>query len=73
MRVCSPHCGVAPETVSGGETYEREILTRLGRAGVAIDLGVSVRTFAVCMGFVMLVPACAWAMALKRTHGDGSR
>jgi len=38
MRVCSPHCGVAPETVSGGETYEREILTRLGRAGVAIDL-----------------------------------
>jgi len=38
MRVCSPHCGVAPETVSGGETYEREILTRLGRAGVAIEL-----------------------------------
>jgi glycosyltransferase involved in cell wall biosynthesis len=38
MRVCSPHCGVAPETVSGGETYERELLTRLGRDGVAIDL-----------------------------------
>ncbi len=38
MRVCSPHCGVAPETTSGGETYEREILTRLGRDGVAIDL-----------------------------------
>jgi glycosyltransferase involved in cell wall biosynthesis len=38
MRICSPHCGVAPETVSGGETYERELLVRLGRDGVAIDL-----------------------------------
>ena len=38
MRICSPHCGVAPETTSGGETYERELLTRLGRDGVAIDL-----------------------------------
>src|SRR5262244_143343 len=38
MRICSPHCGVAPETTSGGETYERELLTRLGRAGVAIEL-----------------------------------
>jgi glycosyltransferase involved in cell wall biosynthesis len=38
MRLCSPHCGVAPETTSGGETYERELLTRLGRDGVAVDL-----------------------------------
>ena len=38
MRICTPHCGVAPETTSGGETYEREILTRLGRAGVSIDI-----------------------------------
>jgi len=38
MRICSPHCGVAPESTSGGETYEREILVRLGRAGVAVDL-----------------------------------
>jgi len=38
MRVCSPHCGVAPESTSGGETYERELLVRLGRAGVAIEL-----------------------------------
>jgi glycosyltransferase involved in cell wall biosynthesis len=38
MRICSPHCGVAPETTSGGETYERELLTRLGRAGVEIEL-----------------------------------
>jgi glycosyltransferase involved in cell wall biosynthesis len=38
MRICTPHCGVAPETTSGGETYERELLTRLGRAGVSIDI-----------------------------------
>jgi glycosyltransferase involved in cell wall biosynthesis len=38
MRICSPHCGVAPESGSGGETYERELLVRLGRAGVALDV-----------------------------------
>lgn len=38
MRICTPHCGVAPETTSGGETYERELLTRLGRAGVAVEI-----------------------------------
>jgi glycosyltransferase involved in cell wall biosynthesis len=38
MRICSPHCGVATETTSGGETYERELLTRLGRAGVDVEL-----------------------------------
>jgi glycosyltransferase involved in cell wall biosynthesis len=38
MRVCSPHCGIAPESTSGGETYEREMLVRLGRDGVAVDL-----------------------------------
>ncbi len=38
MRICSPHCGVAPETTSGGETYERELLARLGRAGVEVEL-----------------------------------
>lgn len=38
MRICTPHCGVAPETMSGGETYERELLTRLGQAGVQIEL-----------------------------------
>ena len=36
-------------------------------AGAAIDLGVSPRTFAVAIGFVMLVPAAAWAVALRRT------
>jgi len=38
MRICSPHCGVAPETTSGGETYERELLVGLGRLGVSIDI-----------------------------------
>ena len=38
MRICSPHCGVSPETTSGGETYERELLVRLGRAGVQLDI-----------------------------------
>ncbi len=33
-------------------------------AGVAIDLGMHVRTFAVLIGLVMLVPAAAWAGVL---------
>jgi glycosyltransferase involved in cell wall biosynthesis len=38
MRVCSPHCGLAPETTSGGETYERELLVALAGLGVEIDV-----------------------------------
>ena len=38
MRICTPHCGVAPETTSGGETYERELLVRLGHAGVKLEI-----------------------------------
>jgi len=38
VRICSPHCGIAPETTSGGETYERELLTRLGDLGVGIEI-----------------------------------
>jgi glycosyltransferase involved in cell wall biosynthesis len=38
VRVCSPHCGIAPETTSGGETYERELLTRLGERGVGVEI-----------------------------------
>jgi MFS family permease len=37
-------------------------------AGAAIDLGISPRTFAVGIGFVMLLPAAAWAVALSRTN-----
>ena len=29
MRILSPHCGVAAETTSGGESYERELLRRM--------------------------------------------
>ena len=38
MRVCSPHCGLDAETISGGETYERELLVRLAGLGVVNDL-----------------------------------
>jgi glycosyltransferase involved in cell wall biosynthesis len=38
MRVCTPHCGLDPETTSGGETYERELLRRLGDLGVTLDI-----------------------------------
>jgi predicted MFS family arabinose efflux permease len=37
-------------------------------AGVALDLGVPPRAFAVAIGLVMLVPAAAWAVALHRTR-----
>ena len=37
-------------------------------AGVALDLGVSPRAFAVAIGLVMLIPAAAWAVALHRTR-----
>jgi len=36
-------------------------------AGVALDLGVPVRTFAMIIGGAMIVPAAAWAWALRRT------
>ena len=38
MKVCTPHCGLDPETTSGGETYERELLRRLGAVGVELHL-----------------------------------
>jgi glycosyltransferase involved in cell wall biosynthesis len=38
MRICTPHCGLAPGTTSGGETYERELLVRLGQRGVRVDV-----------------------------------
>jgi hypothetical protein len=36
--------------------------------GVAIDLGVSARTVAVIVGSIMVIPAAAWAVALKRSN-----
>jgi phosphatidylinositol alpha-1,6-mannosyltransferase len=38
MRVCSPHCGIDPESTSGGETYERELLRHLAARGVTVDI-----------------------------------
>ncbi len=38
MRICSPHCGIDPESISGGETYERELLMRLAGLGARIDI-----------------------------------
>ncbi len=37
-------------------------------AGLALDFGVPPRAFAVAIGLVMLVPAAAWAAALRRTQ-----
>ncbi len=38
MKIASPHCGFAPESNSGGETYEREILKSLARLGVQFEI-----------------------------------
>ncbi|MBI4591553.1 MAG: glycosyltransferase family 4 protein [Candidatus Rokubacteria bacterium] len=38
MRICSPHCGIDPETTSGGETYERELLRHLAMRGAVLDI-----------------------------------
>lgn len=38
MHIASPHCGLAPESNSGGETYEREILKNLAKLGVRFEI-----------------------------------
>ena len=38
MRICSPHCGIDPESTSGGETYERELLRHLAARGAMLDI-----------------------------------
>lgn len=38
MRICSPHCGIDPETTSGGETYERELLREIAALGHSIEI-----------------------------------
>lgn len=38
MRVCTPHCGLDPETTLGGETYEREVLQGLAARGIVFDI-----------------------------------
>lgn len=81
MRICTPHCGVAPETTSGGETYERELLTRLGRAGVQIELILArgkphptnvpnwnVRRFPIGRGLRWYVAPFVVPAAIRRVH-----
>jgi glycosyltransferase involved in cell wall biosynthesis len=81
LRVCSPHCGVSPETTSGGETYERELLTRLGRAGVRLEIvlargkphppGVpnwTVHRFAIGRGLRWWVAPLVVPPAIRRVH-----
>jgi len=38
VRVCTPHCGIAPESGSGGEVYERELLRDLAALGVEVHI-----------------------------------
>jgi glycosyltransferase involved in cell wall biosynthesis len=33
MRICAPHCGIAPESGSGGEVYDRDLLKGLAELG----------------------------------------
>lgn len=81
LRVCTPHCGVAPETTSGGETYERELLVRLGRAGVPLEIilargkphpaGVpnwTIHRFAIARGLRWYVAPFVVPPAIKRVH-----
>ena len=36
MQICSPQLGLSPESNSGGEVYDREVLTRLCQKGIKI-------------------------------------
>ena len=38
MKICSPHCGIAPESGSGGEVYERELLRDLAGHGEDVHI-----------------------------------
>jgi glycosyltransferase involved in cell wall biosynthesis len=81
LRICSPHCGVNPETTSGGETYERELLVRLGQAGARVELilargkphpeGVpnwTVHRFPIGRGLRWYVAPFVVPAAVKRVH-----
>jgi glycosyltransferase involved in cell wall biosynthesis len=38
LRVCTPHCGLDPETRLGGEMYEIEVLREMAARGVVFDI-----------------------------------
>jgi glycosyltransferase involved in cell wall biosynthesis len=81
MRLCTPHCGLAPETTSGGETYERELLVRLGAAGVRVEVILArgkphppsvpnwtVHRFAIGRGLRWYVAPLVVPEAIRRVH-----
>ncbi|MEK7444415.1 MAG: glycosyltransferase family 4 protein, partial [candidate division NC10 bacterium] len=81
LHICSPHCGIAPETTSGGETYERELLVRLGRDGVRCEIilargkphpeGVpnwTIHRFPIGRGLRWWVAPTVVPRAIKRVH-----
>jgi phosphatidyl-myo-inositol dimannoside synthase len=41
MKVFSPHCGIAPESGSGGEVYERELLKDLAALGAECHIALA--------------------------------
>lgn len=38
LRLCSPQLGISPDTNSGGEVYDREVLKSLAKLGVKIEI-----------------------------------
>ena len=38
LRVCTPHCGLDPETRLGGEMYEIEVLRAMAARGIVFDI-----------------------------------
>jgi len=79
MRICSPHCGIAPESGSGGEVYERELLKGLAGLGVECDIllargkphehgvpGFTVHSVWPPKGLRWYVTPFVWPRAIKR-------
>lgn len=38
MRICSPQLGISPNSVLGGEVFNREILLRLAKKGIGVEI-----------------------------------
>lgn len=38
LRICTPHCGLDPETRLGGEMYEIEVLREMAARGIVFDI-----------------------------------
>jgi len=79
MRICSPHCGIAPESGSGGEVYERDLLKGLAGLGVECDVllargkphergvaGLTVHPVWPPKGLRWYVTPFVWPRAIKR-------